>query len=98
MLVHSGSVRATVGEVEGDVHAGGLIFIPSDTWVTIKNTNDGPSNIVFIFSNPGFDDYLRCISVTPEEKSAFLSRDERKDCAHKGHAVFKSLEDDPPKK
>jgi quercetin dioxygenase-like cupin family protein len=94
VLVHTGSVHATVGEVEGDVHAGGLVFIPSDTWVTIKNTNDGPSNIVFIFSHPGFDDYLRCISFAPneKEKDVFLSRDERRNCAQNGHVVFKSLE------
>jgi quercetin dioxygenase-like cupin family protein len=95
VLVHAGSVHATVGEVEGDVNAGGLIFIPSDTWVTIKNISDGPTNIVFIFSHPGFDDYMRCVSVSPEDKNVSLSRQERKDCAHKGHAVFKSLESDP---
>jgi quercetin dioxygenase-like cupin family protein len=97
VLVHTGSVRATVGEVEGDVHEGGIIFIPADTWVTIKNTNHGLTNIVFIFSHPGFDDYMRCMSFAPDEKSAFLSREERRDCAHKGHAMFKSLENDPPK-
>jgi uncharacterized RmlC-like cupin family protein len=94
VLVHTGSVHAVVV----DVHAGGLIFIPSDTWVTIKNISDGPTNIVFIFSHPGFDDYMRCVSVSPEEKNVSLSREERKGCAHKGHAVFKSLEGDPSKK
>jgi quercetin dioxygenase-like cupin family protein len=96
VLVETGSVHANVGDMEGDLHAGGLIFIPADTWITIKNTNDGPTNIVFLFSEPGFDDYMRCTSCAPNEKAALLSREERKDCAHKGHAVFKSLED-PPK-
>src|SRR5258707_3120294 len=35
VLVHTGSVHATVGDVEADVHASGPLFIPSDTWVTI---------------------------------------------------------------
>jgi mannose-6-phosphate isomerase-like protein (cupin superfamily) len=96
VIVESGSVHATVGDVQGDAHAGGLVFIPSDSWVTIKNTNNGPTNIVFLFSEPGFDDYMRCVSVADSEPATNLSRDERKTCAHNGHVIFKSLED-PPK-
>ena len=52
LLIHLGRAHVVVGDQERDLHAGGLVFIPANTWVGVKNT-----------SAPGFDDFQRCISV-----------------------------------
>jgi hypothetical protein len=34
------------------------VFIPSNTWITLKNTWTEPISLVAIFSAPRFEDYL----------------------------------------
>jgi mannose-6-phosphate isomerase-like protein (cupin superfamily) len=35
--IEKGNVHARVGDQERDLHAGGKVFIPANTWVDIKN-------------------------------------------------------------
>jgi quercetin dioxygenase-like cupin family protein len=41
LLIHSGTAHIWLGDLERDVHAGGLAFIPTNTWISLKNT--GPN-------------------------------------------------------
>jgi hypothetical protein len=67
-----------------------LVFIPSDTWISLKNTGAEPVSLVFVFSAPGFEETMRCNSVPADEKPTPLTPEERRECSHKGHAVSES--------
>ena len=90
LLIQSGTAHVWLGDKEGDVHAGGLVFIPSDTWISLKNTGAEPVSLVFVFSAPGFEETMRCNSVPADEKPTPLTPEERRECSHKGHAVVES--------
>jgi len=56
LLLQGGKARVWIGDQEIDVHAGGLVFIPENTWISLKNTGTEPIGLTFIFSSPGFED------------------------------------------
>src|SRR6516164_7442222 len=62
VYIEKGTVHARVGDQERDLHAGGTVFIPANTWVDIKNTGTQTVSVVAVFSAPGFEDYMRCDS------------------------------------
>jgi len=97
LYVVKGTVHAHVGDQERDVHAGGTVFIPALTWVNVKNTETNTASVVFVFSAPGFEDYMRCDSVLPNEKVTLLSPEQMKACEHKGHVIYKDIEENPKK-
>ena len=97
LYIVKGTVHAHVGNREGDLHAGGTVFIPALTWVDVKNAGTETASVVFVFSAPGFEDYMRCDSVLPNEKVIALSLEEQRGCAHKGHVTYKDLEENPKK-
>lgn len=90
LLVQTGTARVWLGERESEVHAGGMVFIPSDTWISLKNTGREPVSLVFIFSAPGFEETMRCNSVPANEKPTPLTPEQRQACSHLGHAVSAS--------
>jgi mannose-6-phosphate isomerase-like protein (cupin superfamily) len=77
VLIEKGIIHAHVGDQERDLHAGGMVFIPQHTWVSLKNTGTEPASIVAIFSAPGFEDHLRCESVPAGEKPTTISPPKR---------------------
>jgi hypothetical protein len=74
-----------------------MVFIPAHTWVNVKNTGTETVSLVFVFSAPGFEDYMRCESVPPNEKPAPISQQQDKECEHRGHVIYKDLEENPKK-
>src|SRR5271155_4624682 len=48
VFIQAGTVHVPVGDQERDLHAGGLVFIPSYTWVSLKNNSSEPASIVGI--------------------------------------------------
>jgi len=86
VLIHSGTAHVWLGNQERDLHAGGLVFIPSNTWVSLKNIGTEPISLTFIFSAPGFDDTMRCNSVPAGETPTQITPEQQKECAHLGHA------------
>jgi quercetin dioxygenase-like cupin family protein len=97
LYIEEGTVHAHVGDQERDLHAGGTVFIPANTWVSIKNAGSETVSVVFVFSAPGFENYMRCDSVLPNEKVTPLSQKEQRGCAHEGHVIYKDLEENPKK-
>jgi quercetin dioxygenase-like cupin family protein len=97
VYIENGTVHARVGDQERDLHAGGTVFIPANTWVDIKNAGTEIVSVVFVFSAPGFEDYMRCDSVLPNEKVTPLSMEGQRACSHQGHVVYKDLEENPKK-
>jgi quercetin dioxygenase-like cupin family protein len=90
LLIQTGTAHVWLGDRESDVHAGGMVFIPSDTWISLKNTGPEPVSLVFVFSAPGFEETMRCNSVPANEKPTPLTPEQQKECSHLGHAVSAS--------
>ena len=90
LLIQSGTAHVWLGDKERDVHAGAMVFIPSDTCISLKNTGTEPVSLVFVFSAPGFEETMRCNSVPANEKPTPLTAEQRKECSHLGHAVSAS--------
>ena len=97
LYIEKGAVHVHLGDQQRDLHAGGTVFIPAYTWVSVKNAGTATVSVVFVFSAPGFENYMRCDSVLPNEKVTPLSPQEQKACGHEGHVIYKDLEDNPKK-
>jgi len=93
LYIEKGTVHVRLGDQERDLHAGGTVFIPAYTWVSVKNAGTETAGVVFIFSAPGFENYMRCESVLPNEKPAPISPQKDKECEHLGHVIYKDLEE-----
>lgn len=96
LLIQTGTAHVRVGDLERNVHAGGLVFLPGNTPIELENIGSEPIALVFIFSAPGFEDYMRCSSVPAGQKATVITREELKRCAHEGHVEYADL-DGPPK-
>jgi uncharacterized cupin superfamily protein len=97
VLIHSGNAHVWLGDQERDLHAGGLVFIPANTWVHLKNTGAEPVSLTFIFSAPGFEDTMRCNSVPAGEPPTTITPEQQIACSHLGHAES-AARPDPSKK
>ena len=89
LYIEKGTLHVHLGDQERDLHAGGTVFIPAYTWVNVKNTGSETASVVFVFSAPGFEDYMRCDSVLPNEKAIPLTPEQMKKCEHEGHVIYK---------
>jgi quercetin dioxygenase-like cupin family protein len=97
VLIHSGTAHVWLGDQERDLHAGGLVFIPANTWISATNIGKEPISLTFIFSAPGFEDTMRCNSVPATEAPTQITPQQQKDCAHLGHAENASRQEQPNK-
>lgn len=93
LLLETGAAHVWLGPQERDVHAGAVVFIPSGTWISLKNTGNENIQLAFIFSDPGFDQFMRCVSVPASNpSSAPMSHDDFEKCQHTGHVVYEGFE------
>jgi quercetin dioxygenase-like cupin family protein len=97
LLIHSGKAHVWLGNEERDLHAGGLVFIPANNWVSAKNIGTEPISLTFIFSAPGFEDTMRCNSVPAGETPTQITPEQQRECAHLGHAESASRQEQPQK-
>jgi quercetin dioxygenase-like cupin family protein len=86
LLIQSGTAHVWLGDEERDLHAGGLVFIPANTWISGKNIGTEPIALTFVFSAPGFEDTMRCNSVPAGETPTRITPEQQTECAHLGHA------------
>ena len=91
LLVQTGTAHVTLNDKEYDVHAGGTVFFPAQTWVSLKNVGKDDISLVFIFSAPGFEQNMRCSSVLAGQPAPPIDDAELKSCAHKGHVQYEAL-------
>src|SRR5580765_3752069 len=97
LLIHSGTAHVWLGDEERDLHAGGLVFIPANTWISGKNIGATPIALTFVFSEPGFDETMRCNSVPAGETPTPITPEQQKDCSHLGHSESAARLDNPKK-
>jgi len=75
--------------LEGDTHAGGIVFIPRNTWVDVKNVGTTPIQLLFGFNSPEFNKYMRCTSVPRGQPAPPLSMDDWKRCELLGDVQYR---------
>jgi mannose-6-phosphate isomerase-like protein (cupin superfamily) len=86
IFVHRGSGVVVLGSrEETPVREGATIYIPRNTRVSLRNTGSQPLAIAFFFSPPGFEDYMRDLSV-PEGQPVPPLSDEELARIHARHA------------
>jgi quercetin dioxygenase-like cupin family protein len=93
LLIDSGTAHARVGDQERDLHAGGFVFIPANTWVGLKNTSNELLDVTFVFSAPGFDEFMTCMSVPAGDTPTPMTSEDIQKCESSGHMIYKA--DDP---
>ena len=93
LLIQTGTARVRVGDLEREVHAGGLVFLPRNMTIELENIGTEPIALVFIFSAPGFEDYMRCVSVSAGQARTTITRGELRRCAHAGHVIYAELKE-----
>lgn len=83
IFIHGGTGLASLGGREATVSSGATIYMPRNTVVGLRNTGTEPLKIAAFFSQPGYEEYLREITVpegqiatplTIEELSAIRAR------------------------
>lgn len=90
IFVHRGSGVVQLDDRRTEFGPGATIYIPRNVRVTIRNTGADPLSIAFIFSKPGFEEYLRDMSAPEGQPIVPLSAAELATIRdrHRGHAVF----------
>jgi quercetin dioxygenase-like cupin family protein len=97
LLIQGGIARVWLGEQERDLHTGGLVFIPANTWISGKNIGATPIALTFVFSAPGFEETMRCNSVPAGTTPTPITPEQQKECAHLGHSESAGRPDNPKK-
>ena len=76
IFVQNGLARVTLGDTTKEVHAGATVFAPANTWIEVTNIGADAIHGVFVFSAPGFDDFMRAESVPEGQKITPLTKAE----------------------
>ena len=76
IFLQNGRARVSLGNKVKEVHAGATVFAPADTWIEVTNIGTDAIHGVFVFSGPGFDDFMRAESVPDGQKITPLSKAE----------------------
>src|SRR5437667_1468989 len=63
VILQTGTSRVHLGDIVKDVGAGATVFIPPGTWISVDNIGEDPVSLIAIFSEPGYEEYMRSISV-----------------------------------
>ena len=95
VVIEHGTVHAVVGNRAGDVHDGGTIFIPHNTWVTIKNVGTTTIDVLAFFNGSDFDTYMRCASVPKGQRVTVMTASQRLACARAGGYQLAALQSKP---
>lgn len=90
IFVHQGTGVVEVDTRVVPFSTGATIFVPKHVRVALRNTGAGPVSIAFVFSKPGFEEYLRDTSVPEGQPVTPLSADERRRIRvhHQWHTVY----------
>jgi hypothetical protein len=65
-----------LGEIVKEVGPGATVLIPQDTWFSAEVIGDQPVSLVAVFSEPGFEEYMRAISVREGQPNSPMSKAE----------------------
>ena len=98
ILIQTGNAHVWLGDKEYDAGAGALVFIPAETWVSLKNTGTENTSLVAVWNEPGFEEMLRCGSVPKGQAGEPISRAGVQDCYEHGDAELAPVQSPADKK
>jgi len=76
IFLQNGHARVSLGDKVREVHAGATVFAPANSWIEVTNIGTDAIHGVFVFSAPGFDDFMRAESVAEGGKMTPLTKAE----------------------
>jgi quercetin dioxygenase-like cupin family protein len=76
LFLQNGQAKVTLGDVTRQVQGGATVFIPADTWISVVNSGRETIHMVFVFSAPGFEEFMRAESVREGEKASPVTKAE----------------------
>ncbi len=76
LFLQNGVAKVSVGDMAREVHGGATVFIPADMWISVINTGGEAIHAIYIFSAPGFDEFMRAESGREGEPIVPLSKAE----------------------
>jgi quercetin dioxygenase-like cupin family protein len=89
LFFQNGRARVSVGDRTREVHGGATIFVPANTWISATNVGSEAIHGVFVFSAPGFEDFMRAESTPEGQKITPLTKAEDAQIQKEhGHAVI----------
>lgn len=90
LFIHRGSGTVELGDRSRTVTEGATIYIPKGVRIVLRNTGTVVLSIAFIFSKPGFEDYLRETSVLEGQPVPPMTDAERASirARHVSHTVY----------
>lgn len=91
LYLENGTARVQLGDSVREVHSGSTVFIPSGTWISLSNIGKEPIHGLAIFSAPGFDGFMRDVSVGEGEPILPMSEAENTavEQKHKHDVIYK---------
>lgn len=92
LLIQTGSAHVWLADKEYDAQQGALVFIPAETWISLKNTGKENISLVSVWNEPGFEELLRCVSVPKGQVGEPMSREAVKECYHHGDAELEIMQ------
>jgi quercetin dioxygenase-like cupin family protein len=89
LFLQTGTAEVHLGNSTRVVHGGATVFIPANTWISVSNIGSDVISLAFVFSAPGFEEFMRDASVREGEKNVPLSKSEDEEIQKKhSHAVI----------
>jgi quercetin dioxygenase-like cupin family protein len=89
LFLQSGTARVHLGDSEREVHGGATVFIPVNTRISVSNVGSEVIHLAFVFSAPGFEEFMRAESVREGEKNVPLSKAEDEEIQRKhSHVIY----------
>ncbi len=74
VILLTGRSRVHLGDATREVGPGASVFIPAETWISAEVIGTEPVSLIAIFSEPGFEQYMRAISVREGDSRAQKSK------------------------
>jgi mannose-6-phosphate isomerase-like protein (cupin superfamily) len=98
LLIQTGRAHVWLGDKEYDAQPGALVFIPAETWISLKNTGKESTSLVFVWDEPGFEEMMRCASVPKGQVALPISPEGVKECYRHGDADLEIVQPTADKK
>ncbi len=76
IFLQNGRARVRLGNMTRKVHGGATLFAPANTWIEVTNTGTDAIHGVFVFSAPGFEDFMRAESTPQGQRITPLTKAE----------------------
>jgi quercetin dioxygenase-like cupin family protein len=76
IFLQNGRARVSLGGRVREVHGGATLFAPANTWIEVTNIGSDAIHGVFVFSAPGFDEFMRAESAAEGERITPLTKAE----------------------